>query len=128
MSKIQPNQIVWIVRWLARVAAVSLLVFWGTFFVAHLQQWFFRADGLFPPAWVWGSQLLHLLMLVGLGLTLRWERIGAAVVIGATAAFFLSIGYSGFPFLALINLVPLALLAVCWSLEAAYRKAPPTPV
>jgi hypothetical protein len=103
--------------WLARLAAAALFLFWGAFFVEHLAEWFLREDGRFPPAWVWVAQLLHLLMLAGLLFVLVRPGWGALATILATAAFFSWIGVRSFPTIALVNLVPLALLLVAWLLR-----------
>ena len=75
-------------KWAGRSAALLLLLFWGAFFAEHLMEWFLRRDGRYPPPWVWLGQFLHLGMLVGLALMLRWDRLGAIVLAVATAAFF----------------------------------------
>jgi hypothetical protein len=41
---------------LTRLCAAVLFLFWGGFFLEHLQEWFLRADGLLPPASVWIGQ------------------------------------------------------------------------
>jgi hypothetical protein len=108
-------------RWLGRTLALLLLLLWGFFFLEHLSEWFRHIPGAVPPARVWVGQILHLGMLVGLALMLRWDRLGAVVTTLGTTAFFASIGYHGFPFIALFNLLPIACFTVCWSLH------PPSP-
>jgi hypothetical protein len=94
------------VLWVARISAGLLLLFWGAFFVEHLQEWFLQADGRLPPASVWIAQLLHLLMLIGLAISVVRPVWGAPVTAISTILFFLWIGYAGFPYLALLNLPP----------------------
>jgi hypothetical protein len=97
------------VLWVARLSAGLLLLFWGAFFVEHLQEWFLRADGRLPPASVWIAQLLHLLMLIGLATSVVRPVWGAPVTAVSTILFFLwIIGYAGFPNLALLNLPPVS--------------------
>jgi hypothetical protein len=62
-------------------------------------------------------------MLVGLALLLRWDRIGALVVVLGTVSFFSSIGVRNFPVLTLINLLPLACFAISRSLGPARAQA-----
>ncbi len=100
------------VLWLARISAVLMFVFWGGFFLEHLIQWFLRQDGLVPPPYVWLGQLFHLAMLIGLGLIVLWPGWGAAVTVASTILFFCSIGYNGFPYIALLNLSPVVLATV----------------
>ena len=104
-------------RWLGRTLALLLFLFWGAFFLAHLSEWFWNAHGALPPARVWVSQVLHLGMLVGLALMLWKDRIGALITVLATTAFFASIGVHRFPWIALLNLLPIAGFAVAWSLH-----------
>jgi hypothetical protein len=56
-------------------------------------------------------------MLVGLALMLRWDRLGAVVTALGTTAFFASIGVYRFPWIALLNLLPIGGCAVAWSLH-----------
>ena len=104
-------------RWLGRTLALLLLLFWGAFFLGHLSEWFLNAQGPLPPTRVWISQVLHLGMLVGLALMLRWDRLGAIVTALGTTAFFASIGMHSFPFIALLNLLPIACFIASWSLQ-----------
>ena len=82
----------------------------------HLAEWFLGPQGA-PPLRVWVGQGLHLVMLVGLALMLRWDRLGAVVTVLGTTAFFASIGFRGVPWFALINVLPIACFAVAWSLH-----------
>lgn len=109
-----------IAKWTGRAAALLLLLFWGAFFVEHLAEWFMHRGGPYPPAWVWLAQVMHLAVLVGLGMMLRWDRLGTVVMVAATVVFFSMIGMHEFPYIALINLVPVAFFAVYW---AASRTA-----
>ena len=43
---------------------------------------------------------------------LKWERLGGLVLVVATVAFFDGIGMHRFPFIALVNLLPVALFFV----------------
>jgi len=98
-----------------RITAGLLLLFWGAFFVVHTMEWFLRGDGKFPPAWVAMQHGFHLLILVGLAAMLKWDRVGAAILIVSTIAFFGLIGIRGFPWIALINLIPLVCFALYWA-------------
>ena len=114
-------------RWLGRTLALLLLLFWGAFFLGHLSEWFLNAQGPLPPTRVWISQVLHLGMLVGLALMLRWDRLGAIVTALGTMAFFASIGMHSFPFIALLNLLPIACFTASWSLHPP-RDTPRRPI
>jgi hypothetical protein len=92
------------VRWLARLLAVGLVLFWGTFFVAHL-SWFFTGEGL-PPPEVFALQGLHLLLLVGLLAGWRWELAGGLLVLLASLTFFWFAAGSNFVLFAGVTSLP----------------------
>ena len=100
-------------KWAGRATALLAFLFWGGFFVEHLTEWFLRPGGRFPPPWVWAGQALHLAMLIGLALMIKWDKLGAAVTVIASVAFFLTIGVWPMPF-CLMNLVPIACFTVYW--------------
>ena len=62
-----------IVSWTARLMALGLFLLWGAFFVEHMQEWFLHPAQGFPPPWVWGGQLAHLVLLIGLLMLVRWD-------------------------------------------------------
>jgi hypothetical protein len=101
-------------KWGGRATALLLVLFWGAFFIEHLQEWFLRGGGQYPPPRVWVGQILHLAVLAGLASMLRWERLGALITVAATASFFAWIGYRGTLVLPLINLVPIAFFSLYW--------------
>ena len=109
--------------WLARISALLLFLFWGGFFLEHLREWFLRQDGRLPPAKVWVGQFLHLAMLLGLGLVVLRPKWGAVATVVGTISFFAWIGYRGFPYLALANLLPVVLVAVSMAMRSAQQTA-----
>src|SRR5947207_5281640 len=93
-------------RWTARLLAAGLALLWGAFFVEHL-QWY--AGPQWPPPWVSLLMLLQGLMVLGLLAGWRWERLGAALTLGAAVPFFwAAAGRNFLPFL-LVTAVPPAL-------------------
>src|SRR5688572_15304129 len=54
-----------VVRWVARAWSAALFLFWGTFFVEHMAEWFSRGM-IAPPVGVFALHTLHGLFLVGL--------------------------------------------------------------
>lgn len=100
--------------WFGRVTAGLLFLFWGAFFVEHTAEWFLRGDGKFPPVWVAVQHGCHFLMLVGLAAMLKWDRAGAVILTVSTFAFFGGIGFRGFPWIALLNLIPLLGFGAYW--------------
>ncbi len=112
-----------VVRWTARGLSVLLFLLWGAFFVEHL-EWFFNAPQR-PPLSVWLLQGLHLLMLVGLLIALRWELAGSLLVIVSGALFFSQTsGRAALPFIGL-TVIPALSFAFCWWWER--QHAPPAP-
>jgi hypothetical protein len=102
--------------WAARAASLALFLAWGAFFVEHISEWFVKPKGVWPPPSVWFFQAFHGLMLAGFLVALKWDRIGMALMLAASVAFFGLIGMNRFPWFALVNLVPVALFAAYWAL------------
>jgi hypothetical protein len=109
-----------VVSWTARLLALGLFLLWGAFFVEHMQEWFLRPKVGFPPPCVWGQQLAHLVMLIGLLMLLRWELAGATVTILGAVAFFgglmIIAGAKGLPMIAFlaVTIIPALLSLGCW--------------
>ena len=106
-----------IARWLARLSAGLLCLFWGAFFVEHLREWFLSGSGVLPPVHVWIGQLLHFVMIAGLAMVIFWPRVGSVAAIAGTALFFAWIGVREFPWIALLNLLPPAFASVSWLMQ-----------
>ena len=62
----------------------------------------------------WAGQALHFCVLAGLALMLKWDRLGAALTVVSTTAFFLWTSYRRALTLPLINLIPIAFFTVYW--------------
>ena len=89
-----------------------------------MQEWFLRSDGRYPPPHVWVAQLLHLLMLAGFAMMVKWDKAGAVVALVFSVAFFLQISRFHPPAFALINLVPMALFCLWWFIPDPARNSP----
>lgn len=96
-------------RWAGRVLAVLMMLFWGAFLVEHVSEWYLTPGQDWPPVWVNVAVGWHLVMVAGLGVMVWKPRPGAVVALGATIGFFATIGYRGFPLIALPNLLPILL-------------------
>lgn len=115
----------WILSSLGKLLAVLLALFWGAFFMEHLGEWFLNRGGPWPPPWVWLGQGLHALMIVGLILMLWREDIGTWATVIATIAFFGVIcGTRSFPFIALLNGLPI----LCFGLARIVARRGISPV
>ena len=97
--------------WGSRISAALLLLFWGAFFIEHLTEWF-SPSAIQPPLKVWLSMFFHLVMLAGLGIMVKWQRIGTCTMAFGTVAFYLGIGFHGFPYILLLNIIPAGFLGV----------------
>ncbi len=117
MSELTAKRIARWALWTGRGLALVLFLMWGVFFVEHLIEWFLQVKGPAPPPFVWVAQALHAAMLIGLIMIVRWDRLGAAVMVVASIAFFAAIGGSRPPWVALVNAIPLVFLAVYWWLS-----------
>jgi hypothetical protein len=98
-------------RWVARVLCLCLLLFWGAFFVEHL-QWFAH-PGQWPPAKVILLQLVHLVMLVGFVLAWKWELVGSVIVVASSVAFFSQTAGENFLLFSSITSMPAVLWLYC---------------
>jgi hypothetical protein len=107
------KSLVTILRWIARVLAVCLLLFWGAFFVEHL-SWFFGSLPRTPPFRIWVAQGLHLLMLVGFILALKWELTGSVLVAVSALLFFSQVAGKNFFIFFPVTIVPALLYLYCW--------------
>lgn len=100
------------VRWVARAISIVLFLFFGAFFVEHL-SWFFSSEGS-PPAIVWLLQGVHLLMLVGFLLALKWEAAGSVLITVSSLIFLSQAAGERFLPLFAITIVPALLFLTCW--------------
>jgi hypothetical protein len=112
-----------VARWAARISAVALVLFWGSFFVAHL-SWFANPHQL-PPPWVFLVVGLHFLMLVGLLVGWKWEVAGALLALASAVPFFAVAAGRNFPWFALVTAVPSVLWLYCAWRERG-RRGPQT--
>ncbi len=103
--------------WLTRLFALLVCLFWGALFVNHLQEWFLGGSGALPPFKVWMGQLLHLVMILGLAMIIFWPLRGTFVTIVGTVFFFSSIGLTEFPYIAFLNLLPIAFVLASRALQ-----------
>ena len=125
MSYTPRTLIVTVCPWLGRLLALLLVLFWGSFFVEHLSEWFLRPDGQFPGPRVWVAQFFHLGILVGLLLMLRWDKVGTLVTVLASMGFFITAGLPITRPIPLINLVPILCFVVPWILQQRVPKPKP---
>jgi hypothetical protein len=102
-----------IVRWAARILALLLFILWGMFFIEHLSYLIPPYEET-PPWWVWGLQAVHLVMLLSLLATWKWERAGSLVLAVSAAVFFgFAAGLNGFLFY-LVTCLPIIGYAYTW--------------
>jgi hypothetical protein len=83
------ESVIRVVRWSARIWGTAVALLWGAFFVEHL-AWF-NLGLATPPLSVWLRQGLHLAMIAGLLAAWRYERVGGAIALVASVAFFGSV-------------------------------------
>ncbi len=112
-----------IVCWTGRVLALGLFLFWGAFFVEHLQEWFMHPFKGFPPVWVCLAQLAHLTILIGLVTLWRWQATGSVITILGSLSFFgglaISQAIAGKQYLSFLafltfTIIPALLTLACW--------------
>jgi hypothetical protein len=122
-----------IVCWTGRILALGLFLFWGAFFVAHLQQGFLRSVKELPPAWVWLAYLAHLTFRIGLVALWRWQVSGSILTILGSLSYFGGLAFSeatkGKQYLSClaflgVTIIPALLTLACW---LARHRASVTP-
>lgn len=115
-----------VATWSGRILAVALLAVWGAFFVEHL-EWFLHPSRGFPPAWVWGVQVVHLAMLVGLLSLIRWEISGGIVTLVTALVFFAVVAGPRFPLFFGVTALPVGLIWLGRFLRSGSASVPPMP-
>jgi hypothetical protein len=112
-------------RWSGRILAALLFLLWGSFFVEHTIEWFVKPLPQTPPWFVWATQALHLLMLVGLVALWRWEVVGSGLLLLAAFGFFVVVGGPKFAVFFGVTAIPaLLVLASRWQALHGRRAAP----
>lgn len=106
--------VVSVVRWLARGLAVCLFLFWGAFFVEHVQEWFIAPFPNHPPLKVCVSVAWHGLLLAGLLIGWRRELTGCLTVLIAGGVFFYGAAGRMFPVFYGVMALPALLWLWCW--------------
>jgi hypothetical protein len=112
--------VVQVLRWTARIWGTGAALVWGAFFVEHL-SWFSVGSAM-PPLYVWLMQALHLAMVAGLLAAWRYERVGGAIALVASVAFFASVGGARFWPLVTTTAPPALLFIYCGMRSAAARE------
>ena len=107
------------VRWIARLMALGLFIFWGLFFLEHSWEWFIRPYPQAPPPNIWVGQALHFLILAGLLIGFRWELVGGLLVVIASVLFFADKA----PLFILPTIAPAILYLYCWHKDRAERRS-----
>ena len=124
-------------RWTARILALGLFLFWGAFFLEHLQEWFIHPAKGLPPVWVWLGMLAHLAILLGLLALWKWEVAGSLLAVAGALAFFggLAImeklaghGYSTFLVFLAVTILPPLLILICHFARARLSLLQNTPL
>jgi hypothetical protein len=90
-----------------------VFLLWGAFFVEHTREWFVAPFPQLPPPKVWMGQALHLLLLAGLLVSLRWPRVGGVWVAVAAFAFFFDKAGSQLPVFFGMTVLPVLVLVLC---------------
>jgi hypothetical protein len=122
-EKVLLGRLVVVARWVARISAAALVLFWGAFFLAHL-AWFADPQQL-PPLRVFLLVGLHFLMLVGLLVGWKWELAGALVALASSVPFFAAAAGRNFPLFALVTALPSVLWLYCVWQERRWRSPQP---
>jgi hypothetical protein len=117
MNPNSKNLWVLIRRRASQVLTLVVLLLWGAFFIEHTREWFVAPFPQLPPLKVCLFQFLHLLLLMGLLVSLRWPRLGLIWVMVVACAFFLPGDGARFLVFFGITILPVFLLVLCDWLE-----------
>lgn len=109
------------IRWIARAISIVLFLLFGAFFIEHL-SWFSGSGG-YPPIKVWLLVGVHLLLLVGLLLALKWEAAGSVLIVCSALVFLSQAAGERFLPLFAITVVPALLFLTCWWKERTQRTS-----
>jgi hypothetical protein len=119
-----------IVCWTARILALGLFIFWGAFFLEHVEEWFMHPFQESPPIWVWLAQFAHLAILVGLAALWRWPVGGSLLTMIASLTFFgglaISAGTAGHRYLPLVAFFAITIIPALLSLACGLARKRPT--
>jgi hypothetical protein len=105
------ERVVKMLRWVARIASILLFALWGAFFIEHI-SWFLSQPK--PPLFVWLLQVLHLLLLLGFIIALRWEVAGSLLIVSSALVFFAQTAGANFLLFFALTIIPAALFLLCW--------------
>jgi hypothetical protein len=111
-----------IFKWFGRISAVLLFLFWGAFWIEHLTGWFISPKNEWPPVSVWVGMVFHTMMLIGLALMVKWDKLGTLILVLGTVAFFTTIHFTRFPFIAFLNAIPIVFFSGYWLIVYLQRK------
>lgn len=109
-------------RWAARILTIPVFLFWGAFFLEHM-AWFSDPSKL-PPIHVFLSMGAHGLILVGLALSWKWEKIGSIVTIAAAAVFFAKAAGPNFILFTALTSIPSIMFLVLRYIESRGPAVP----
>ncbi len=108
-------------RWAARILTIPVFLFWGAFFLEHM-EWFSNPSKL-PPLHVFLSMGAHGMILVGLALSWKWEKIGSIVTIAAATVFFAKAAGPNFILFTFLTSIPSIMFLVLLHLESRDRSS-----
>ncbi len=109
-------------RWAARILTIPVFLFWGAFFIEHM-AWFSNPSNL-PPWHVFLMVGCHGLILVGLALSWKWEKIGSIVTIAAATVFFAKVAGPNFILFTMLTSIPSIIFLVLIYLESRGPAVP----
>jgi hypothetical protein len=114
--------------WSGRILALGLGLFWLTFFVEHLGEWFLQPGQPWPPARVVVAVGFHGLMILGLAVGLVRPVPGVALLALSTAGFLAATGLWRVPWIPVVNAVPAILLLLGDVLPRQKPQSLPNPL
>ena len=113
-------RIINIFRWVARVSGIIVVLFWGAFFVGHL-EWLKDFPEL-PPFHVLIIMLAHLFLIAGYLIALKYEILGAVIAIASAVVFFRFAAGNNIIIFSAITSVPGIIFIICSLTRSIYKN------
>jgi hypothetical protein len=99
-------------RWIGRLLALAVALFWAAFLFEHVGEWLLTRGQPWPPGWVVASVGFHALMVVGLVLATWKTGPGLAILALGTLGFLALTGLWRAVWIPLFNALPAVLLLI----------------
>jgi hypothetical protein len=104
-----------LILWTARVLSALLFIFWGAFFIEHLE--YFKNPAASPPPFVYFAMICHFILLASY-IFVVWKQLAGSILILVSSGLFFAItaGRNFLPFF-IISAVPSFFYLYHWKMS-----------